>query len=145
MLPTVKRQSNWLPPIFNDFFNEDWFPFRGASTTSPAINVKEEEKAFIVEIAAPGMSKDDFKVQVNDQNQLVVSMEKKQENQEEDKSFKYLRREFHFSRFEQTLILPDNVDKEGIKAKTCHGILRIKLPKLENVPARKSAQVIEIQ
>jgi HSP20 family protein len=145
MLPTIKRQNNWLPTIFNDFFNDDWFPMRAVAATAPAINVKETEKAFTVEIAVPGMSKDDFKVHVNDQDQLVVSVEKKQESKEEDKSTKYLRREFNYTRFEQALLLPEHVDKEAITAKACSGVLYIHLPKLTTSQEKRTTRVIEIQ
>ena len=145
MLPTIKRQNNWLPTIFNDFFNDEWFPLRTVATTAPAINVKENDKAFVVEIAAPGMSKDDFKVHVNDQEQLVVSVEKKHESKEEDKSAKYLRREFNYTRFEQALLLPENVDKEAITAKACSGVLCITLPKLASMPEKQPTRVIDIQ
>ena len=84
MLPTIKRQNpNWLPTIFNDFFSDDWFPMR--TTTVPAINVKEFDKEFVIELAVPGMTKEDFRVHVNDKDQLVVSVEKKQENTDDDK------------------------------------------------------------
>ena len=146
MLPTLKKQNNWLPTIFNDFFNDDWFPMRTvAAATAPAINVKENDKAFTVEIAAPGMTKDDFKVHVNELDQLVVSLEKKHENKEEDKSSKYLRREVNYTRFEQALLLPDNVDKEGITAKACSGVLCIHLPKLASVPEKQPTRMIDIQ
>mgnify|MGYP003484765619 CR=1 FL=1 len=145
MLPTIKRQNNWLPSIFTDFFNEDWFPMRAVATTAPAINVKENDKQFTVEIAAPGMTKDDFRVQVNDQDQLVISVEKKHENKEEDKNSKYLRREFNYMRFEQALQLPENVDKTAITAKACSGVLHIELRKLTTMPEKKPTQVIEIQ
>ena len=146
MLPTLKKQNNWLPTIFNDFFNDDWFPMRAvAAATAPAINVKENDKEFTVEIAAPGMTKDDFKVHVNELDQLVVSLEKKHENKEEDKSSKYLRREFNYTRFEQALLLPDNVDKEGITAKACCGVLCIHLPKLASVPEKQPTRMIDIQ
>ena len=145
MLPTIKRQNNWLPSIFTDFFNDDWFPMRAVATTAPAINVKENDKQFTVEIAAPGMTKDDFRVHVNDQDQLVISVEKKQEDKEEDKNSKYLRREFNFMRFEQALQLPDHVNKEAITAKVCSGVLKIELPKLEHVLDKQHARVIEIQ
>ena len=129
MLPTIKRQNpNWLPTIFNDFFNDDWFPMR--STTVPAINVKEFDKEFVIELAVPGMTKEDFRVHVNDKDQLVVSVEKRQENNDDDKAAKFLRREFNYTRFEQTLLLPDNIDREAITAKAKHGVLKIKLPKL---------------
>ena len=115
------------------------------ASSAPAINVKENDKEYVVELAAPGMSKEEFRVHINEQNQLVVSMEKKNEQKEEDKSSKYLRREFHYSRFEQSMVLPDNVDKEAIQAKACHGILRIRLPKLEHVADKEPARRIEIQ
>ena len=86
MLPTIKRQNqNWLPSIFNDFFNDEWFPMRAAMSAAPAINVKESDKAFEIEMAVPGMTKEDFKVHVNDKDQLVVSVEKKNEKKEEAK------------------------------------------------------------
>ncbi len=144
MLPTIKRQNTWLPNIFNDFFNEDWLPMRNMASTAPAINVKETEKEYLVEIAAPGMKKDDFSVHVNDQNQLVVTVEKKEENKEEDKG-KYLRREFNYSRFEQALLLPENVDKERITAQACSGVLHIELPKLAILPEKKPTRIIEIK
>ena len=145
MLPTTKRQNNWLPTIFNDFFSDEWFPMRSMAANVPAINVKENDKAFLVEIAAPGMTKDDFRVHVNDQEQLVISVEKKHENKDEDKNAKYLRREFNYTRFEQTLQLPENVDKTAITAKACSGVLHIELPKLATTPEKKPTRVIEIQ
>jgi HSP20 family protein len=146
MLPTIKRQNpNWLPPIFNDFFNDDWFPMRSIAANTPAINVKENDKQFVVEIAAPGMTKDDFRVHVNDQDQLVISLEKKHETKEEDKSCKYLRRDFNYMRFEQALQLPEHVDKAAITAKACNGVLHIQLPKLTTMPEKKPTRVIDIQ
>jgi HSP20 family protein len=118
---------------------------RSIAANTPAINVKENEKQFIVEIAAPGMTKDDFRVHVNDQDQLVISVEKKHENKEEDKNSKYLRREFNYMRFEQALQLPEHVDKTAITAKACSGVLHIELPKLATMPEKKPARFIEIQ
>ena len=86
MLPTIRKQNlNWLPSVFSDFFNDDWFPMRTTPPAVPAINVKENDKAFELEMAVPGMSKEDFHVHVNDKDQLVVSVEKKDEKKE-DKS-----------------------------------------------------------
>lgn len=147
MLPTISRRNdqNWLPSIFNDFFSEEWPLMHNVSSATPAINVKEDEKAYHVEIAAPGMTKEDFHVHVNDQDELVVSVEKKQENKEEDKKTKYLRHEFNYSRFEQSLLLPDNVNKEGIAAKVEHGVLHIELPKLDPTIQKQPTRVIDIQ
>jgi HSP20 family protein len=146
MLPTIKRQNqNWLPSIFNDFFNDEWFPMRAAVAAAPAINVKESDKAFEIEMAVPGMTKEDFRVHVNDRDQLVVFVEKKHENKEEDKTSKYLRREFNYMRFEQALQLPEHVDKAAITAKACSGVLHIELPKLANMLEKKPTHIIEIQ
>ena len=143
MLPAIKRQSAWLPTIFNDFFNDDWFPLRAASA-APAINVKETDKAYHIEMAVPGMTKEDFRVHVNDKDQLVVSVEKKEETKE-DKTSKYLRKEFSYTHFEQALWLPDNIDRDAITAKVCHGVLKIAIPKVKNLPEKEPARVIEIQ
>ena len=80
MMP-VRRTQNWLPSIFNDFFDNEWM--EKANATAPAINVLETEKEYKVELAAPGMTKDDFNVHIDEDNNLVISMEKKTENKEE--------------------------------------------------------------
>ena len=82
MMP-VRRTQSWLPSIFNDFFDNDWMV--KANATAPAINVLETEKEYKVELAAPGMMKDDFNVRIDEDNNLVISMEKKTENKEEKK------------------------------------------------------------
>ena len=82
MMP-VSRTQSWLPSIFNDFFDNDWMV--KANATAPAINVLETEKEYKVELAAPGMTKDDFNVRIDEDNNLVISMEKKTENKEEKK------------------------------------------------------------
>ena len=82
MVP-VKTNSNWLPSIFNDFFENEWLAKTGV--TAPAINVIENDKDYKVEMAAPGMTKDDFKVNVDENNNLTICMEKKEEKKEEKK------------------------------------------------------------
>ena len=124
----VRRTQNWLPSIFNDFFDNEWMA--KANATAPAINVIESEKEYKVEVAAPGMTKEDFNIRIDEDNNLVISMEKKVENKEEKKDGRYLRREFSYSKFQQTMILPDNVDKEKIAAQVENGALTIDLPKL---------------
>ena len=123
--------QNWLPSIFNDFFDNDWMEKTNA--TAPAINVIESEKNYKVEVAAPGMTKDDFNIHLGDDNELVISMEKKVENEDKDKeNKKYLRREFSYTKFQQSLYLPDNVDKEKISANVSDGVLTISLPQTVN-------------
>ena len=135
----MMRSNNWIPAVFNDLFNTEFLP--KASATAPAINVKESDKAYIVELAAPGMKKEDFNVHINDEGNLIIKMESKNEKKEEDKNTRYLRREFSYSKFEQTLILPDDVKKEDIKAKVEHGVLTVELPKVIEEKVKVSRQI----
>ena len=138
MLPIMNRNS-WLPEVFNDLFENDFTP-RNVST-APAINVKETQTAYTIELAAPGLKKEDFMVNINAEGNLVVKMEQHDEKKDEDKNSHYLRREFSFSKFEQTLILPDDVDKEGIKAKMEHGVLTVTLPKVVKTETKVSRTI----
>ena len=131
MMPMM-RSNNWIPTVFNDLFYND---------TAPAINVKESDKAYTVELAAPGMKKEDFNVHINDEGNLVVKMEHKEEQKEEDKNARYLRREFSYSKYEQTLILPDDVKKEDISAKVENGVLTVELPKQVEEKVKLSRQI----
>ena len=140
MLP-ARNSQNWLPSLFNDFFDTDWMP--RTNVTSPAINVLEEENLYKVEAAVPGMTKEDINIHLTDDNVLVIAMEKK--NQEEEKDKKYLRREFSYSKYEQSLILPDDVEKEKISAKVTDGVLTIELPKMTEQEKEKTCRQIEIQ
>lgn len=135
----MMRNSAWLPTVFNDIFDSNFIP--KANCTAPAINVKENDKGYVVELAAPGMKKEDFNVHINDEGNLIVKMEQKQENKEEDKNARYLRREFSYSKFEQTLILPDDVDKNKIAAKVENGVLTVELPKQEETKAKVARQI----
>lgn len=139
MLPIMHR-NQWLPEVFNDFFNTDFMP--KVNATAPAINVKESDKEYQVELAAPGLKKEDFSVNINDDGNLVIKMEKKEENKEENKASHYLRREFSFSKYEQTLILPDDVEKEEIRAKMENGVLTIDLPKLAVSQKKPARQIV---
>ena len=137
------NNQNWLPSIFNDFFDNDWMV--KANATAPAINVIENEKDYKVEVAAPGMTKDDFNIHLGDDNELVITMEKKNESKEEDKeNKKYLRREFSYSKFQQAFVLPDDVEKDKISANVSDGVLTIELPKSTPEEKAKVNRVIEI-
>ncbi|MCK9160410.1 MAG: Hsp20/alpha crystallin family protein [Bacteroidaceae bacterium] len=148
MMPVIRKNQSWLPSIFNDFFDTDWM--ERANATAPAINVIEEEKDYKVEIAAPGMTKNDFNVHLDEDNDLVISMEKKEEKKTDDKNnnkanSRYLRREFSYSKFEQTLVLPENVDNENISATAENGVLNIILPKLTEQNIKRNVKTIEIK
>ena len=143
MLPARKFYGrNFMPDFFNDFFGN--MNLDGSNAKSPAVNVVEDDKRYTLEVAAPGMSKDDVKVHLNRDGNLVIEFEKKCECQEEKKG-KYIRKEFSCSRFPQTLILPDNVDREEIKANVENGILFVDLPKLQNAKIEEEKRVIEVK
>ncbi len=132
-------KNSWLPEVFNDFFYNNNMPKINA--TAPAINVLENETEYTVELAAPGLRKEDFDISINNDGDLVIKMEKK--NEVKDEKAHYLRREFAYSKYEQTLILPDDVDKDKVGARMSDGVLNITLPKL-NKSVQKVARQIEV-
>lgn len=141
-MTTRNFNQNWMPSLFNEFFDNEWLP--KANATAPSFNVIENEKDFEVEVAAPGLTKDDFQIHINDDGDLVINMEKSEKKEEGDKKTrKYLRREFAYSKFQQTLLLPENVDKKAIKAEVKDGVLTVTLPKLTE-PTNKVNQIIEV-
>lgn len=113
--------------MFDDFFNTEWIP--RANATAPAVNVREDEKAYTMDIAAPGLQKDWCRVSVNDEGNLEIALENKLEHKAEDKKVHYLRREFDYSNCQKTYELPEDVDAENISAKVEDGVLTVVLPK----------------
>lgn len=144
MMPVRKyNNQTWLPSIFNDFFDNDWM--EKANATAPAINVIESDKDYRVEVAAPGMTKEDFTIHLSEDNELIITMEKKNEvNENSRENKKYLRREFSYSKFQQSLILPDDVEKDRISANVNDGVLTIDLPKRTPEEKAKVNRQIEI-
>jgi HSP20 family protein len=138
----IRRNQNWLPDVFSDLFSNDWM--LRANATAPAINVIESENDYRIEVAAPGMTRDDFCVRIDDDNNLVVSMEKRLENSGENGNAIYLRREFSYSKFEQKMVLPKNADKEKISAKMEHGVLNVSIPKMNEEDLKKNMKVVKI-
>lgn len=145
MIPTRRNNNlNWLPSIFNDFFDNNRIGM--VNTTAPAINVVENEQSYKVEVAAPGMNKEDFKIQLTEENELVINMEKKDEKKEEDdRHGKYLRHEFSYSKFEQSFVLPKNVERENITACMNDGVLTIDLPKQAIEEKKQNSRLIDIK
>ena len=135
------RTNGWLPTVFEDFFNTDFMP--RANTTASAVNVKENETAYVMELAAPGIKKEYCRISINDDGNLCIAIENKMEHKDEDKKHHYLRREFSYSNYEQNYTLPEDVDKEGIAAKVENGILTVTLPKVKK-EEKKEAKAIEI-
>jgi HSP20 family protein len=141
----TKSPARIFPSTVSDLFNIEKF-FSDAlqlwdmPSTMPAVNVHEDETNFRMEVAAPGMEKSDFKINVRD-NVLIISAEKKTEKKEEDKNF--TRREFNYSSFRRSFSLPENVDQENIRAEYNNGILNVTIPKMkkESAPKVKSIDV----
>ena len=148
MLPSRRFNSQFgLTDFFNDFFENK--ALEKVTGTAPAMNVLENDKEYKLEVAAPGMCKDDFKVHLNKDGNLIIEMEKKEcgcKGKEEDKKeCRYLRKEFSYSKFSQTLLLPDNADKEKIEAQVNNGVLKVVIPKLEKVKAEDEKREIEVK
>ncbi len=141
MLTSLMRTGNWFPTVFDDFMNTDFMP--RANATAPAVNVKEDEKAYTMEVAAPGIKKEFCRVSINDEGNLAVAIENKTEHKENDHHNHYLRREFSYTNYEQSYTLPDDVVKENISAKVENGILTVVLPKMKK-EEKKIAKSIEI-
>jgi len=146
MLPATysRRNPSWVPGIFNDFFNDEFFGLTPAKQfASPAVNVIENEKNFQLELAAPGMAKDDFSIRVENDNELSIKLEKKNEDKKEKKN--YLRHEFAYASYRQSFIIPEEVEIEAISAAMNDGILTVTLPKKEPVVKTPACRQIEIQ
>ena len=139
MTPAMYRRNGWFPTVFDEFFNNDLM--NSISTTAPAVNVKENNHAYIVELAAPGVKKEYCRVHVDDEHNLCVAIENKFEHKEEDKNSHYFRREFSYTNFEQRYTLPEDVDEEHINAKVEDGILTVELPKLQKVQGKTTRQI----
>ena len=142
MVPSRRNAQTWLPDIFNDFFDNNWM--ERSNCTAPALNVLEHEKSYELELAAPGMTKEDFKVTLDKEGDLVINMEKKNENNENHRRGHYLRREFSYSKFQQTMLLPEDADREKISAKVVNGVLTVDIPKIEKVKPEETNKNIEI-
>lgn len=147
MLLAKRNDNNWMSNFFNDFFDTDMMPRMNA--TAPAVNVKESDKGYVMEIAAPGLKKEYCRVSIDKDGNLNLKIEDKFEHKEEDKAEDkkehYLRREFNYSNYEQTYVLPDDVDKEKISAKVENGILTVDLPKMSKEAEKEAGQRIEVK
>ena len=141
MLPVLNSNS-WFPTVFDDFFNSDWMPRMKA--TAPAVNVKEDAKAYTMEVAVPGIKKEFCRVNINADGNLDIAIENKMEHKEEDKKQHYLRREFSYSNYQQTYVLPDDIVKDNIAAKVDDGVLTITMPKVTKDDVKKIQRQIDI-
>ena len=112
--------------------------------TAPAVNVKEDAKAYTMEVAVPGIKKEFCRVNINADGNLDIAIENKMEHKEEDKKQHYLRREFSYSNYQQTYVLPDDIVKDNIAAKVDDGVLTITMPKVTKEEVKKIQRQIDI-
>lgn len=138
----VKRNNLVFPALMNEIFRPDWFGgMENFSSDVPAVNIKENEKDFELELSVPGRKKDDFNIEIDD-NVLTVSSEIKTENEISEEN--YTRREFGYTSFKRAFTLPESIDVEKIKASYEDGILKFALPKRkEALP--KPKRMIELK
>lgn len=148
MLPIMnnsyRNAFNWMPGFMNEVLNG--FPTlqQEARTTSPAINVTEGKNDYKLELAVPGTTKEDYKIQLNNEGQLMVTLEKHEEKEDKaEDGRRYLRREFSYHKFRQVFNLPEDVESEKIAAQVTDGVLTIDLPKKaqEALPATRAIEV----
>ena len=138
----VMNSNSWFPTMFDDFFNNGWMPKMKA--TAPAVNVKEDANAYTMELAVPGIKKEFCRVNINADGNLEVAIENKLEHKEENKKEHFLRREFSYSNYQQTYVLPDDIVKDQIAAKVDNGVLTITMPKVSKDEVKQIQRQISI-
>ncbi|MDP4223453.1 MAG: Hsp20/alpha crystallin family protein [Bacteroidota bacterium] len=138
MLPTISTRT-FRPFFMPGLFDDDFFPvFDGRSTSMPAVNIREDEKNFTLDLAVPGMEKKDLKIDIQE-DLLTVASESK--NEKEESKDGYRRKEFSYSSFCRSFEIPENINKEKIEANYKDGILSIVLPKVTEEKNKISRQV----
>ena len=143
MLPKIKRTENW-PSFVDEFFNTDFWPsFLDVNTrySVPAVNILEEDNEYRIEVVAPGIDKKDVKINLED-DVLTISSERKEENEEKNKH--YMRREFNYTAFTRSFVVPEEVDASKISAEHKNGILTLHLPKKEEVVKKTQKREIKV-
>ena len=138
MLPVMFRNS-WFPTVFDDFFDNDVVAC--TPRTAPAVNVKVDENAYTMEVAAPGLKKEFCRISINDEGNLNIAIENKFEHKEENKKEHFLRREFSYTNYQQAYTLPKDVQKDAINAKVEDGVLTITLPKVKKEETKVSRNI----
>lgn len=140
----IKRNNSVnFPSIIDELFKPDWMGgVENFRSNFPAVNLKETDTNFVIELAAPGMKKEDFNIEI-DHNVLAISSESRNENEEKDSNHKYTRREFKYTSFRRSFTLPESVNSDDINATYDHGVLYVTLPKKEEA-LPKPKRLIEI-
>ena len=138
MVPSITRRS-FRPFSMPNLFDDDFFPvFTNRNNSMPAVNIKEDEKAFKLDLAVPGIDRNLLKIDINE-DVLTISSETKNEKEETAEGYK--RKEFSYSSFCRSFYIPENVKKDAIEANYRDGVLSVELPKQEEEKNKVSRQV----
>lgn len=136
--------NNDFDQFFNDFFQSPTVS-KGAKKVSwgavPAVNIQETEEGYDISVAAPGMNKEDFKIELNEG---VMSISSETKSEKEDTNDNFTRREFNYSSFERRFTIPENVKEEDVKASYSDGILKIEIPKMKEEEQKETKKLITI-
>ncbi len=143
----LMKPSTTFPSLFDDFFkpwNElfDNSRFWGRAATVPAVNIIDNKNEYKVTLAAPGLKREDFKIDVEN-NMLTISAEKEEKKEEKDE--RYARREYNYTSFSRSFTLPENIKQDAIEAKYEDGVLKLLLPKKEDVKKASLSKHINVK
>ena len=139
----IRRTNGLYPSFMEDFFDDNW-PVRGKmfgdNSQLPAVNIKEEDDNFTIELAAPGMDEESFDVSIEN-NTLTISVEQSDSKNDQDNEGRYTRQEFNYSSFKRSFSLPESVDEDTIDASYEKGVLSIIVPKREEAKQKAPRQI----
>ncbi len=139
MLPILRTRNSW-PGLVDELFNNDFFPkfSEWENNNLPAVNISENKDDYKIELAAPGLNKNDFKINLEN-DVLTISSEKEENTEEKDEQV--MRREFNYSKFSRSFTLPETVDVDKIKASFKDGVLKLVLPKMDEAKVKPAKEI----
>ncbi len=135
----TRRNQDFMPTLFNELMN-----WNDTTYSTPRMNIMETKDNYKLELCIPGLTKEDVKLSIDAEGNLVVEMVKETKNEKKNEEMRYLRHEFSVEHFRQTVMLPDDIHKEQISAKVENGILDIVIPKVTVDEKKQAVQTIEI-
>ncbi|MBQ8957269.1 MAG: Hsp20/alpha crystallin family protein [Bacteroidales bacterium] len=135
----TRRNQDFMPTLFNELMN-----WNDTTYSTPRMNIMETKDNYKLELCIPGLTKEDVKLSIDAEGNLVVEMTKETKHEEKNNDVRYLRHEFSVEHFRQTVMLPDDIHKDQISAKVENGILDIVIPKVTVEEKKQAVQTIEI-
>ena len=135
----TRRNQDFMPTLFNELMN-----WNDTTYSTPRMNIMETKDNYKLELCIPGLTKEDVKLSIDAEGNLVVEMVKETKNEKKNEEMRYLRHEFSVEHFRQTVMLPDDIHKEQISAKVENGILDIVIPKVTVEEKKQAMQTIEV-